>query len=45
MALHDAVEGGRLSDGDLVLFTGSGAGLSMGCVAARWRDVRGGAQP
>jgi 3-oxoacyl-[acyl-carrier-protein] synthase-3 len=37
MALDDAARGGRLSAGDLVLLTGSGAGLSMGCVALRWR--------
>jgi 3-oxoacyl-[acyl-carrier-protein] synthase-3 len=36
MALDDAVKAGRLRDGDLVLLTGSGAGLSMGCVAMRW---------
>lgn len=36
MALHDAVEAGKLKTGDLVLLTGSGAGLSMGCVALRW---------
>lgn len=42
MALDDAVKAGRLHDGDLVLLTGSGAGLSMGCVAMRWhpRSVR-----
>jgi 3-oxoacyl-[acyl-carrier-protein] synthase-3 len=38
MALDDAVRAGRLSDGDLVMLTGSGAGLSMGCVALRWRN-------
>jgi len=36
MALDDAVRAGRLHDGDLVLLTGSGAGLAMGCVALRW---------
>lgn len=36
MALDDAVRLGRLTDGDLVMFTGSGAGLSMGCVALQW---------
>jgi 3-oxoacyl-[acyl-carrier-protein] synthase III len=36
MALHDAVESGRLNDGDLVLLTASGAGLAMGSVALRW---------
>lgn len=37
MALDDAVRAGRLKEGDLVLLTGSGAGLAMGCVALRWR--------
>ena len=38
MALDDAVRAGRLHDGDLVLFTGSGAGLAMGSLAMRWRS-------
>jgi 3-oxoacyl-[acyl-carrier-protein] synthase-3 len=38
MALDDAVRSGRLGDGDLVMFTGSGAGLAMGCVAVEWRS-------
>ncbi|HYJ80070.1 MAG TPA: ketoacyl-ACP synthase III, partial [Longimicrobiaceae bacterium] len=42
MALDDAVKAGRLRDGDLVLLTGSGAGLSMGCVALRWNRGRDG---
>lgn len=37
MALHDAVRGGRLSEGDLVVLTGSGAGLAMASVALEWR--------
>jgi 3-oxoacyl-[acyl-carrier-protein] synthase-3 len=37
MALHDAVRGGRLHDGALVVLTGSGAGLAMGTVVLRWR--------
>lgn len=37
MALDDAVRAGRLGDGDLVMLTGSGAGLAMGCVALEWR--------
>ena len=37
MALDDAARAGRLTDGDLVVLTGSGAGLSMGCVALEWR--------
>jgi 3-oxoacyl-[acyl-carrier-protein] synthase-3 len=40
MALDDAARAGRLHPGDLVVLTGSGAGLSMGCVALRW--TRGG---
>lgn len=36
MALDDAARAGRLKPGDLVVLTGSGAGLSMGCVALRW---------
>ena len=38
MALDDARRAGRLHDGDLVVMTGSGAGLSRGCGALRWRD-------
>jgi len=40
MALDDAVKSGRLHKGDLVMLTGSGAGLSMGCVALRWNPRR-----
>ena len=40
MALDDAVKAGRLHPGDLVLLTGSGAGLSMGCVALTWNPSR-----
>jgi 3-oxoacyl-[acyl-carrier-protein] synthase-3 len=40
MALDDAVRAGRLADGDLVMFTGSGAGLAMGSLAMRWRSRR-----
>jgi 3-oxoacyl-[acyl-carrier-protein] synthase-3 len=43
MALDDAVKAGRLDPGDLVVMTGSGAGLSMGCVALRWNPRRGAA--
>jgi len=42
MALDDAVRTGRVRDGDLVVLTGSGAGLAMGCVALRWRGAAGG---
>jgi len=40
MALDDAAKAGRLHAGDLVVLTGSGAGLSMGCVALRWNPRR-----
>lgn len=36
MALDDAVRSGRLDDGDLILMTGSGAGLAMGSIALEW---------
>lgn len=37
MALDDGVRTGRVHDGQLLMFTGSGAGLSMGSMAMRWR--------
>ncbi|MBI1810295.1 MAG: ketoacyl-ACP synthase III [Gemmatimonadetes bacterium] len=37
MALDDAVRAGKVKDGQLIVFTGSGAGLAMGSVAMRWR--------
>jgi 3-oxoacyl-[acyl-carrier-protein] synthase-3 len=42
MALDDAMRAGRLHEGDLVVLTGSGAGLAMGCIAMQWnpRAVR-----
>ncbi len=36
MALDDSVRSGRLDEGDLILMTGSGAGLAMGSVALEW---------
>ena len=39
MALDDAVRAGLLRAGDLVMLTGSGAGLAMGSVALRWSSV------
>jgi 3-oxoacyl-[acyl-carrier-protein] synthase-3 len=36
MALDDAVRQGKIGKSDLVMFTGSGAGLAMGCVAMQW---------
>jgi 3-oxoacyl-[acyl-carrier-protein] synthase III len=40
MALDDVVRAGRLAPGDLVLMTGSGAGLAMGTAVLRWAPVR-----
>ena len=37
MLLDDIVRAGRVRDGDLLVLTGSGAGLAMGCVALEWR--------
>ena len=36
MALDDSVRSGRLEEGDLILMTGSGAGLAMASVALEW---------
>ncbi|PIE18054.1 MAG: 3-oxoacyl-ACP synthase [Proteobacteria bacterium] len=36
MALHDAVEQGKVSDGDLVVLVGSGVGYNQAGVALRW---------
>jgi len=44
MALDDAVRTGRVQDGQLLMFTGSGAGLSMGSLAMRWRTAVTGAR-
>jgi 3-oxoacyl-[acyl-carrier-protein] synthase-3 len=41
MALDDAVSAARLAPGDLIVMTGSGAGLAMGCLAMRWNPARG----
>jgi 3-oxoacyl-[acyl-carrier-protein] synthase-3 len=41
MALDDAVRTGRLHDGDLILMTGSGAGLAMGSIALEWHPDKG----
>lgn len=40
MALDDAVRMGKVHDGDLIMLTGSGAGLAMGCVAIEWSQQR-----
>jgi hypothetical protein len=34
----DAIEKGRLSDGDLVLLTGFGAGMTWGSALIRWQE-------
>jgi 3-oxoacyl-[acyl-carrier-protein] synthase-3 len=36
LALFEAVEDGRVTDGDLVLCSGVGAGLTWGCALLRW---------
>ena len=41
MALDDAAHAGKLKDGDLILMTGSGAGLAMGSMALKWRSIKG----
>ncbi|MFY9781071.1 MAG: beta-ketoacyl-ACP synthase III [Candidatus Baltobacteraceae bacterium] len=38
IALSETIERGVLRDGDVLLFTGFGGGLSWGSVAWRWRD-------
>jgi 3-oxoacyl-[acyl-carrier-protein] synthase-3 len=38
LALVDAIEKGRLSDGDLVLLTGFGAGMTWGSALLRWQE-------
>lgn len=40
MALDDAVRNNRLEAGDLVIMTGSGAGLTMGTVALQWTGTK-----
>ena len=40
LALVDAIENGRLEDGDLVLLTGFGAGMTWGSALLRWENIR-----
>jgi 3-oxoacyl-[acyl-carrier-protein] synthase-3 len=40
MALDDAVTEGKMNEGDLILMTGSGAGLAMGSIAIEWHPAR-----
>jgi 3-oxoacyl-[acyl-carrier-protein] synthase III len=42
MALDDAVTEGKINDGDLILMTGSGAGLAMGSMAIEWHPTKRG---
>jgi 3-oxoacyl-[acyl-carrier-protein] synthase-3 len=44
LALVDAVEEGRLEEGDLVLLTGFGAGMTWGSALLRWETRGGGAR-
>jgi 3-oxoacyl-[acyl-carrier-protein] synthase III len=41
MSLDDAVRTGKVRDGDLLMLTGSGAGLAMGSLAMRWHARSG----
>jgi 3-oxoacyl-[acyl-carrier-protein] synthase-3 len=38
LALADAADAGRLSDGDLILFSGFGAGMTWASAVVRWGD-------
>ena len=38
LALVDAIENGRLAEGDLVLLTGFGAGMTWGSALLRWQE-------
>jgi len=40
LALADAVDDGRLREGELVLMTGMGAGLTWGSALIEWTDGR-----
>jgi 3-oxoacyl-[acyl-carrier-protein] synthase-3 len=39
LALADALDNGRVSDGDLVLFVGFGAGMTAASAVVRWSDA------
>jgi 3-oxoacyl-[acyl-carrier-protein] synthase III len=45
LALADAADTGRLSDGDLVLFSGFGAGMTWASAVVRWGGAGGGRRP
>ncbi|MEI9478259.1 MAG: 3-oxoacyl-[acyl-carrier-protein] synthase III C-terminal domain-containing protein, partial [Deltaproteobacteria bacterium] len=36
IALHEALENGRIKTGDVVVLAGFGAGLTWGAVVMRW---------
>jgi 3-oxoacyl-[acyl-carrier-protein] synthase III len=36
LALHDVVDKGRVHDGDLILLSGFGAGMSWASAVLRW---------
>ncbi len=37
LALADALDAGRIADGDLVLFVGFGAGMTSASAVVRWQ--------
>jgi len=39
LALVGAIQDGRLEDGDLVLLTGFGAGMTWGSALLRWQQI------
>ena len=39
LALNDALDNGRIKDGDLVLFVGFGAGMSAASAIVRWNTT------
>ncbi|MCB9724633.1 MAG: ketoacyl-ACP synthase III [Spirochaetaceae bacterium] len=45
LAFADAIDSGRLEDGDLVLMTGFGAGMTWGSALLRWQDPGTGTLP
>ncbi|HLI54473.1 MAG TPA: 3-oxoacyl-[acyl-carrier-protein] synthase III C-terminal domain-containing protein, partial [Acidimicrobiales bacterium] len=40
LALVDAVEGGRVSEGDNILLAGFGAGMTWASAVWRWQYIR-----
>jgi 3-oxoacyl-[acyl-carrier-protein] synthase-3 len=39
VTLHQAVERGRLKDGDIVLLAGVGGGMTAGAIVLRWFSI------